>query len=98
MNTFSLMSDDAAHNPEGLCGARFHADYVTHDLDYASLAVGAAVAVDGRELIVTRVGKECHAECPLVQAGRTCKLKHNCAFARAAQENDTQNGKEDVRA
>ncbi len=78
---FSLLSDHAARGPKGLCSRRFRADFVTTDVDYGKLHVGDVVTVDGRELTIIRVGKDCHPECGLVRQGRVCRLKNNCAFA-----------------
>lgn len=82
----SLVADDVVRDPEGLCSARYHADIVTHGLDYDTLAVGDTVICEGKTLIITAVGKRCHAECALVQSGRVCQLKHRCAFAQTADE------------
>lgn len=84
----SLVADGVVRDPEGLCSARYHADIVTHGVDYAKLAVGDTISLDGRTLTITSVGKRCHAACALVQSGRTCSLKHNCAFAETADGSD----------
>lgn len=82
----SLMAGDVQRDPEGLCSARFHADFETNGVDYALLSEGATVVLDGETYQITRVGKRCHAECPLVQAGRVCELKTHCAFAVPVRE------------
>ena len=84
--TVSLLADTAVRDPEGLCSARFRADIETHDVDYARLSVGDIVTAEGKTYQITGVGKRCHAECPLVQAGRVCDLKTNCAFAVPVRE------------
>ncbi len=89
----SLLADTVERDPDGLCSARFHADVETHDIDYAALSEGDAVTVGGRIYRITRVGKNCHAECPLVQAGRVCQLKNHCAFAVPEQEERQDAGK-----
>ncbi len=76
----SLAADTIVRAPEGLCSARFHADIVTHGVDYASLRVGDVLNVDGRTIRITRVGKHCHDACPLAQRGESCMLKTHCAF------------------
>lgn len=89
----SLIAQDAVRDPQGLCSARFRADIETSGVDYTTLSVGDAVTVGDVTYIITRVGKRCHAECALVQAGRTCQLKDNCAFAEPTQARSQNAGK-----
>jgi hypothetical protein len=78
----TLMAAGTPRDPEGLCCGRFKADYETTDLDYDALLPGQCVTVDGHAVILTRIGKNCHPECPLVKSGRVCALKNRCAFGR----------------
>ena len=80
----SLVDASVPHDPEGLCSARFRADYRTTHIDYETLRPGDLVRCGGRLLRITQVGKRCHPGCALTQAGRRCALKSRCAFAEPA--------------
>ncbi|MEA4894811.1 MAG: hypothetical protein VB064_06075 [Oscillospiraceae bacterium] len=65
----------------GLCTQKFNADLITEGLDYAALKTGCRLHVGTAELEITDTRKRCFDECPLRQAGITCQLHGNCAFA-----------------
>ena len=71
---------DARSYP-GLCTQKFNADLITEGLDYASLTAGRRLALGGAVLEISAAGKRCYDECLLHQAGKTCPLPQNCAFA-----------------
>lgn len=79
---YSLLAAQIILDPDGLCSRRFHADFTTTGVDYGRLQAGDTLTVEGRELTIVRVGKDCHPGCALVQQGRSCRLKNNCAFAK----------------
>ena len=81
----SLMAAGLPRDPEGLCSMKFTADYETADVDYSALRPGDMIRVGGRAIVITAVGKGCHPACSLLRAGRTCRLKNNCAFGRDAE-------------
>lgn len=65
----------------GLCTQKFNADLITEGLDYAFLAEGCRLFIGTAVLEITAAGKRCFDECLLHQAGKTCPLPKNCAFA-----------------
>ncbi|MFB0920858.1 MAG: hypothetical protein QMB62_08255 [Oscillospiraceae bacterium] len=66
----------------GLCTRKFNADLITEGLDYYTLTAGCLLKIDAAVLEISSAGKRCFDECPLHQAGKTCPLPGNCAFAR----------------
>ncbi|MEA4913582.1 MAG: MOSC domain-containing protein [Christensenella sp.] len=81
----SLLSGEAEERIAdlgGLCTGKFSANIVTNGLDYALLLTGMRLEIGSCELEITRVGKSCYEACAIVQAGETCPLPKNCAFAR----------------
>ena len=81
----SLLSGEAEERIRslgGLCTAKFAANIVTEGLDYAELATETRLVIGSAILEITRVGKPCYEACAIAQAGETCPLPQNCAFAR----------------
>ena len=81
----SLLSGEAEeriHTLGGLCTAKFAANIVTEELDYAELAPGMMLTIGSALLEITRVGKPCYEACAIAQSGESCELPKNCAFAR----------------
>ena len=81
----SLLSGEAEERIRtlgGLCTAKFAANIVTEELDYAELAAGTVLSIGSAMLEITRVGKPCYEACAIAQSGETCPLPKNCAFAR----------------
>ncbi len=70
-----------ARSISGLCTQKFNADLITEGLDYASLAAGRRLIIGEAVLEISTAGKRCFDECLLHQAGETCLLPKNCAFA-----------------
>ena len=81
----SLLSGEAEERIRTLCGlctAKFAANIVTAELDYAELSAGTVLSIGSAMLEITRVGKPCYEACAIAQSGETCELPKNCAFAR----------------
>jgi len=81
----SLLSGEAEERIRtlgGLCTAKFAANIVTEELDYAELAPGMMLTIGSALLEITRVGKPCYEACAIAQSGESCELPKNCAFAR----------------
>ena len=81
----SLLSGEAEERIRtlgGLCTAKFAANIVTAELDYAELAAGTVLSIGSAMLEITRVGKPCYEACEIAQSGESCELPKNCAFAR----------------
>ena len=78
----------------GLCNAKFAANIVTEGLDFTQLSQGMRVKIAGAELEITRVGKHCYEACEMLQAGDTCPLPTNCAFARVTRGGEIHAGDE----
>ncbi len=70
-----------ARSFSGLCTQKFNADLITECVDYASLTAGCRILIGEAVLEITTAGKRCFDECLLHQAGETCPLPKNCAFA-----------------
>ena len=90
----SLLSGETEaeiRNRGGLCTAKFAANIVTEELDYARLVVGTRLFIGVCSLEITRVGKPCYEACAIVQAGETCPLPKNCAFARVLRGGEIRN-------
>ncbi|PKM72998.1 MAG: hypothetical protein CVU91_08250 [Firmicutes bacterium HGW-Firmicutes-16] len=70
-----------ARSISGLCTQKFNADLITEGVEYASLESGSCLIIGEAVLEITAAGKRCFDECLLHQAGETCSLPKNCAFA-----------------
>lgn len=78
----SLMAGEIAEEIaelDGLCTKRFHADIITRGIDYSKLSAGDELYLDGKRIVITRVGKPCFPECALED--KPCALNRNVAFA-----------------
>ena len=71
-----------ARSIPGLCTRKFNADFITENLDCSNLKAGCRLIFGGAVLEISAAGKRCFDECTLHQAGKTCPLPKNCAFAR----------------
>ena len=71
-----------ARSIPGLCTQKFNADLITENLDYSALNAGCRLKIGTAVLESSAAGKRCFDECQLHQAGKTCPLPRNCAFAR----------------
>ncbi len=70
-----------ARSYHGLCTQKFNADLITEGVEYAALPAGRRLFIGDAVLEITAAGKRCFDECFLRQAGETCPLPKNCAFA-----------------
>ena len=79
------LRDEAPSVEDGLCLARFHADFEVEGV--ADWQVGDTVTVDGRQYRITITGKRCFPECGLLQrTGRKCPLADGVVFGRILEE------------
>ena len=80
----SMVDGKALHEARkmpGLCTKRFDADLITEGIDYQSLLQGNHLFIGDIELEISSTGKKCYDDCLFHQAGNTCTLPQNCAFA-----------------
>ena len=78
------LREDAAEMEDGLCLARFHADYEVAGA--AQWQKGDIVTVDGMKFEVTMTGKRCFPECVLLQrTGTKCPLALGVAFGHPVE-------------
>ena len=75
-------AEEAIKSIEGLCTKRFHADIITKDLDYERLKSGDVILLQGKKILIQKVGKECFAECPLPKDEKPCILSCSVAFGK----------------
>ncbi len=75
-----------------LCTQKFNADLITEGLDYSRLKAGCHLKIGAAVLEISTAGKRCFDECPLHQAGKTCPLPKNCAFARVVSSGLVRTG------
>ena len=90
----SLLSGEAEEQIRslgGLCTAKFAANIVTEELNYARLMVGTQLIIGACSLEITRVGTPCYEACAIAQSGETCPLPGNCAFARVLRGGEIRN-------
>lgn len=76
--------DDVKNNGiSGLCFNKFKADFV-FDSKIKDLKISDKICIDGIEMIITKIGKECYpSNCELFKRyNKTCKLKDGVAFAK----------------
>lgn len=60
----------------------FAENITTQGIDLSSVQVGDSLYIgDGVRLIVTRIGKECHHDCPIMQAVGDCIMPRLGIFA-----------------
>ena len=79
------LREEAPGIADGLCLARFHADYEAEGV--AGWKTGDVVSVNGMEFEVTVSGKRCFAECGLLQrTGVKCPLAEGAAFGKRIEE------------
>ena len=64
---------------EGLCTSRFQTNITTEGIELKALSAGDVLQMGGAEVKITQVGKECFAECRMVDRSR-CPLRTECAF------------------
>jgi len=62
----------------GFCTEKFKADHYTYNVDYKQLKDGDTIEVDGKEVVITKVGKPCFPDCPV--GNKPCILNGNVAF------------------
>lgn len=71
-------------NLNGFCVKKFKADYYTEGLDYSQLKPGQILELEGRKVLVTKVGKPCFDDCPMEV--KPCILNRNVAFGEYADK------------
>ena len=77
----SLMAGEIADeikSIEGFCTKKFKADIVTTGIDYKKLRENDVLELNGKNILITRVGKPCFPDCPV--ENKPCILNHNVAF------------------
>lgn len=67
---------------KGLCFGRFRENIRTCSADMSLLARGDRLWAGDALLEITQAGKECFPECPRLKAGKECRLRHACSFAK----------------
>lgn len=72
---------DRIQKSEGFC-SKVGANIITRKLDYASLRVGDRLRMGDVQLVITRVGKECHTDCACYGRTPPCLFHRHFAFAR----------------
>lgn len=78
----------------GLCVKRYIPSISTEGLNYSSLSKGDTLRIGEAEIEITEIGKRCFPECTLVQEGKTCNMKRNCAFAKVIRSGSVIPGSE----
>jgi cyclic pyranopterin phosphate synthase len=73
---------------DGLCAARFKADIITSNVDYAALGVGDRFQVMGHRFEVSRE-KDCYEQCAIRERGEDCALRRGAIFATVLETEDT---------
>ena len=70
---------------DGLCLARFHADFCVENLGHRK--TGDVITASGQKFELTIMGKRCFSECGLLQrTGRKCPLADGVAFGRPVDD------------
>ena len=96
----SLMASEvkkviASIQAKGLCMARFKADIETSGLDYRQLSVGDRLSLGEMTLLVTRVGKRCHAtDCKVFDPEVPCLMMKDLLFAEISVDGQVAVGDE----
>lgn len=67
---------------KGLCFGKFRENIRTCSVDMSLLTKGDRFWVGDALLEITQAGKECFPECPRFKAGKECRLRHSCSFAK----------------
>ena len=84
-NAAKYLRQDASAIGDGLCLARFHADFEAEGV--SGWQPGDVVTVDGKLYRISIKGKRCFPECGLLQrTGVKCPLADGAAFGRPAEE------------
>lgn len=60
----------------------FGENIITRGIDWKKVKVGARIRINGAELEVTQIGKECHSGCAIYDAVGECIMPKQGIFAR----------------
>lgn len=71
---------------KGLCFARFRENIRTNGICLSDLARGDWLQAGDAILEITQAGKECFPGCPRAEAGKECRLRNACCFARVIKD------------
>ena len=85
--TICWMEDTAE---KGLCFARYKANLELENMDLSLLKSGDKLACGNAKLQVSDVGKECFAECVLVQGKKDCMLRKHAKYLKVLQSGTIQ--------
>ena len=65
---------------DGFCTRKFRADHITEGLDYSAIKPGDVLEIDGRRIVIGKVGKPCYKDCPVPADKKPCVIQKNVAF------------------
>lgn len=82
---------------KGLCMARFKADIETSEVDYGQLSKGDHISLGEMTVLITRVGKGCHAtECVVFDLEVPCIMMKEVLFGEVLTDGQVSVGDEVV--
>lgn len=82
-------------SPEpGLCFGKFQETVSTTGIDLFRLPAGTRIRAGDSVWEISRRGKDCYPECPLVRSGHLCVLTREVVFARVVVSGRVSRGDE----
>jgi len=72
---------------KGFCHNRFKANFIFNNIDVKDLTIGQSLQIGKAIIKITKVGKECISECPIVKdCNVSCKLNNQVFFGQIVKE------------
>ena len=83
-----------AQTEKGLCFNRYKANLEVENMDLSTLKSGEKLICGTLQLELSQIGKECFAECTLVQGKKPCMLRSHAKYLKVIQNGTIHTGDE----
>jgi len=74
-----------AQTEKGLCFNRYKANLEVENMDLSALKSGEKLVCGTSQLEISQTGKECFAECVLVQGKKPCMLRSHAKYIKVVE-------------
>ena len=74
-----------AQTEKGLCFNRYKANLEVENMDLSNLKSGEKLVCGTSQLEISHTGKECFAECVLVQGKKPCMLRNHAKYLKVTE-------------
>ncbi|MEL5897855.1 MOSC domain-containing protein [Clostridium sporogenes] len=77
---------------DGLCIRRFKETITTQGIELYKLEVGTRIRIGESLMEISKVGKSCFPECPIIKTGKKCSLSNEVVFMNVTKEGIIKKG------